>query len=128
VHDLKKRGEPAATDLPVIINQLTVKLANILHLNQLLGYLGLSLEEKKSAKGEEKSTKTEGEGKVVPITIKPQLNKERMEAGKMLGYNTQRFMLSTLGIVTFESCIIRFSRLWWKKCVKCQTCNVVLLL
>lgn len=50
LRDLKKRGEPAANDLPVMVNQLAVRLVDLLRINSALGYLGLSLEAQEAKK------------------------------------------------------------------------------
>ena len=85
VRELKKRGEPAATDLPVLVGKLAARLVDILHLNAVLGYLGLSLEaEEEEATKKSAEKKTGGElatAKVVPIQQQSSA-KRSIESGK----------------------------------------------
>ena len=83
VRELKKRGEPAATDLPVLVGKLATRLVDILHLNAVLGYLGLSLEEEEATKksAEEKTGGELATAKVVPIQQQSSA-KRSIESGK----------------------------------------------
>ena len=82
MRELKKRGEPAATDLPVLVGKLAARLVDILHLNAVLGYLGLSLEEEATKKSAEEKTGGElATAKVVPIQQQSSA-KRSMESGK----------------------------------------------
>ena len=83
MRELKKRGEPAATDLPVLVGKLAARLVDILHLNAVLGYLGLSLEEEEATKkfAEEKTGGELATAKVVPNQQQSSA-KRSMESGK----------------------------------------------